>query len=226
MTVVSLKPDYSRRDGTFKAEFSDGSSFLFSPEYLPDRFDPALWETSVLNTAAVNTGANSTGPEYAGRDLAQDEEEAFRFAAACYRAESSALRLIARAEQNSLGLTAKLERRGYDAAVVKAVIFSLLDRNLLNDQRYAEIWLRSRLLAKKAESPRRLLFSLRKRGIPRDSSSEAMKTALDGETEYVLLLRYLENAWSGDGKRTISLKSRLRYEGFSLAAIDRYYDTF
>ena len=189
MTVVSLKPENSRRERTFRAEFSDGSSFLFASDYLPGEFDPALWKTPANNAGGYNAGA-----KYTGRELASREEEAFCFAAACYRAEKSALKLIARAEQNSLGLTAKLERRGYEAAAVKAVVFSLLNRNLLNDQRYAELWLRSRLLAKKAASPRRLLVSLRKRGIPRDSSSEAMKTALDGETEYGLLLRYLENA--------------------------------
>ena len=208
MTVVSLKAENNRRDGALKAEFSDGSSLLFTPGYLPDgERDPALWE---------NRGELSSG-----------EEEAFRFAAECYQAEQIALRLVARAEQNSLGLTAKLERRGYGAAVAKAVVSCFLDRNLLNDGRYAELWIRFRLTSGKV-SPRWLLVSLGKKGIDRGSSLKALREVLDPETEYALLLRYLEKTGLGrsgvsKGKREISLKAHLKNEGFSSDILDRFF---
>ena len=216
MTIVSLQPEKSGREGTFRVEFSNGSSFLFVSDYLPEGFDPVFLRKS----------EQFYGEEPASRELAAGDEEAFCFAAACYRAEKAALRLIARAEQNSPGLTVKLERRGYDTAVAKAVVSGLLDRNLLDDRRYAELWIRSRLSTKKVLSPRRLLVSLAKRGIYRASSLEAMKTVLDEETEFILLLQYVEKVKPQISKKAISIKNQLKNEGFSLIVIDRYLDTF
>ena len=140
------------------------------------------------------------------------------------RAEKVALRLIARAEQNSFGLAAKLERRGFDADVAKAVIARLLDQDLLNDDRYAELWIRSRLGRKKAHSPRWLQISLKKRGIDRNSCLKALEKLLDSETEHGLLLRYLEKADLRGRKNAVYLRRHLKYEGFSPAALDRYFD--
>jgi regulatory protein len=123
-----------------------------------------------------------------------------------------------------LGLTAKLERRGYDAAVAKAVVFRLLDRDLLDDERYAEFWIRSRLALRKAPSPQWLLVALGKRGIDRYSSGKALKRVLDPETEYALLLKYLEKAGLPERERAFSLRTYLKYEGFSSAILDRYFD--
>ena len=215
MTLLSLKAENSRHDGKgiYKAEFSDGTSFLLGSEYLSGEINPVL-----LDETGQNTGINS--------ELTEQEEEAFRFAAACYRAEKSALRLIARAEQNSRGLKAKLELRGYPLAVVNAVVSRLLDRNLLDDRRFAEHWIRSRLSTGKASSPLQLLVSLGKRGIFRDSSRDAMNMVFDEETEYALLLRYLEKAGIRGCKKAISLKTQLKNQGFSSAVITKYFDEF
>jgi regulatory protein len=203
--VISLKTGNHRGDGAVEVEFSDGSSLVFTVDYLPEReADLSAWETS--------------------QEISADEEEAIRFAAACYRAEKAALRLIARAEQHSLGLTAKLGCRGHGAAVAKAVVSRLLDRNLLDDERYAELWIRSRLASGKTPSPRWLLGSLAKRGIDRDSSREALKKVLDSETEYALLLKYLEMAGPPENKKPPNLRAQLRNEGFSSLALDRYFE--
>jgi regulatory protein len=189
-----------------KVELSDGSSFFFNAGYLPDSWeDPASWET--------------------GRELTPSEEEILRFAARCYRAERTALRLIARAEQNSLALSAKLGRRGYEPAIVRAVISRFMDQDLLNDERYAELWLRSRLARSgKAPSPRHLAVSLGNRGINWESSGKALRKVLDTETEYALLLRYLKkNKFSGL-PQGFSLRTRLKYEGFSSAILNQYFD--
>ena len=103
----------------------------------------------------MDTGIFKTAAAYEERELSSAEEDAFRFAAACYKAEKAAARLIARAEQNSFGLAAKLERRGHDTRAVKAVISVLSDRNLLDDARYAERWILSRLAAVTADSSAR-----------------------------------------------------------------------
>ena len=204
MTLVSHKFENSPLGGVHKFELSDGTSLLFVADYLFDEFNPALWNE--------------------GRELNKTEEEAFRFAAVCFRVEKIALRLIARAEQYSLGLLVKLERRGFDALVAKAVISRLLDQKLLDDSRYAECWIRSRLNQKQAPSPRWLLVSLGKKGIDKYSSGKALKTVLDEETEYSLLSRTLSKAKYHTEKKTAFLRARFKYEGFSLTVLNRFFE--
>ena len=158
-----------------------------------------------------------------------ENDEVSHFTALCHKAEESALKLIARAEQNSFGLAAKLEKKGFQPAVIKTVISGLLDRDLLNDERYASLWLRSRL-KKKAQSPKTLLTSLRKRGIDRHSSKKALEEILDADTEYALLLKYIEapenSKLAGKGDKFYRLRLQLKYERFSVESIDRYFDAF
>ena len=160
--------------------------------------------------------------------MSTENDENSQFTACCNKAEAIALRLIARAEQNSLGLTTKLEKKGFDPQVAKTVISGLLDRGLLNDERYAELWLRSRLL-KKTESPKNLFFSLMKRGIDRNSAKKALEKVLEPDTEYALILKFAENPGKSKnlkyGKK-LPLKALLKYEGFSAECINRYFDLF
>ena len=148
------------------------------------------------------------------------EEEVSQFTASCLKAEKIAEKLIARAEQNSFGLTVKLEKKGFEAAVVKEVISGLLNRGLLDDERYAALWLRSRL-GKRVQTPKTLLFSLRKRGIDRHSSQKALDLVLDPDTEYALLLNYIETL---EESKISSLRTQLKHEGFSVDSLTRYFD--
>ncbi|MCL2181821.1 MAG: recombination regulator RecX, partial [Treponema sp.] len=90
------------------------------------------------------------------------------------KAKSTALRLIARAEQCSAGLTRKLEKRGFDSTCVSGVISGLCESNLIDDNRFARFWLQSRLHF--TRSPRQLLSSLCARGIDRDDAQDALKS--------------------------------------------------
>jgi regulatory protein len=177
---------------------------VFSNEYLPEHLKANL---------------------DSGRELSAQEEEALQFASSCYRAEKAALRLIARAEQSNLGLTTKLDRRGYDSLVVKTVVSSLSERNFLNDERFAKLWVHSHLSYGKARSPLWLRASLGKRGIDRNLSIKAVESLLDLETEYALLLKYLEKTCISDCKNESFLKTQLKSEGFSYEVLDRYFTT-
>ena len=211
MTIVSLKSDNSRPDKAIKIEFSDSSSILIAAHYLPDGMESGIFEKAAGN--------------FNGKEISSAEEEAFNFAAACYRAEKAAARLIARAEQSSFGLISKLERRGYDSKVAKAVVSFLSERDLLDDTRYAERWICSRLKGRKAPSPRLLFSLLAKKGINADSSRKAMKKALDSGTEYVLLSKFMENQVFSGKKGGISLRSHLKFEGFSPENIEKFIES-
>jgi regulatory protein len=219
MTVVSIKTGTGAE--LRRIELSDGSLFSFKTCYLPPVFiDESLYTPGLAE----------------GREISADEEGGFRFASACLRAEKAALRMIARAEQSVWGLTRKLEKRGHEAACVNAVISRLIDLKLVDDCRFARLWLETRQY--RARSPRRLLVRLRARGVDRDDADAALKTVLTDEIEWALLQRFtvkwrrsrafrrLANAQGGVSMRTIltSLKITLRNEGFSTAAIQRYLD--
>ena len=152
------------------------------------------------------------------------EEEASPFDADCIKAEKIALRLIARAEQSVSGLTAKLEKRGVDASAARQVISSLLDRELLDDERFAERWINAQLRGKKAPSPLWLLVSLEKRGLKRETSLSAIGKVLDEETELSLIVEFIEKIDVRFKENSGILKRKLRHERFSIEAIDRFFD--
>ena len=211
MTIVSLKTE--TKGELNRVELSDGSLFSFRICYLP----PELNNTELRDP-------NTT----AGREITAAEESAFRHASACLRAEKIALRLIARAEQCIFGLTRKLEKRGHEAACVNAVISRLSELKLIDDRRFAQLWLESRL--RLARSPRRLLSSLCGRGIDREDAEAALKAALDEDAEFALLTRFVKRhsrKSGGDGEGDYrSLKYLLKSEGFSQAAIQRFFDSW
>jgi regulatory protein len=202
MVIVSIR--HESDESLRRIELSDGSLFSFKTCYLP----------LVFNITE-------------GIEINEVEEEGLRFASACLRAEKAALRLIARAEQTCLGLTRKLEKRGHDSACVRGVISQLCESGLLDDRRYARLWLDNRI-SRQSSSPRRLLIALSARGIDRDDTAFALKEALDDDTEFLLLQRYAEKLRrkkkinSDDGDDGRSLKDLLKSEGFSSSAIQRF----
>jgi len=152
------------------------------------------------------------------------EEEAPEFDADCIKAEKIALRLIARAEQNSAGLAVKLEKRGVDLSIARQVVSRLLEKGLLDDQRFAESWIHAHLRAKKAQSPLWFLVSLEKRGLEKKISLNAINKILDEDTEFSLLLEYIKKIDVRFKKNSGFLKSKLRRERFSPEVIDRFFD--
>ena len=142
------------------------------------------------------------------------------------RAEKTALRLIARAEQCTKGLTRKLTKRGFDANSINEVISNLTEKNLLNDSRYARYWIQSRL--RFARTPKRLLSSLCARGLDHSDAESALNEVLTNETEAALLTRFLKKyarkiLKCEDGAQR--LKFLLKSEGFSAEVIEQYKES-
>ncbi|MDR0495281.1 MAG: recombination regulator RecX [Treponema sp.] len=218
MTIISIKTGAD--EDLRRIELSDGSLFSFKINYLPPVF--------------LNDGLYTPGePDVAeGREINADEEEGFRFASACLRAEKVALQLITRAEQTVFGLSHKLEKRGHDSACVRAVVARLCELGLVDDRRYARLWLESRLdrQASRSSSPRRLFAALRARGIDRRDTEAALKETLDAEAELRLLERYARKMRRkhGDDDDSAAARRALRYtlksEGFSSSAIQIFFE--
>jgi len=197
LTIVSIK---SGNGGVSRVELSDGSLFSFKDCY--------------CNPYTADSYS-------AGSEINTEEEEALRFAAACLRTEKRALQLIARAEQNVFGISRKLKKRKCEPDCIRAVVAQLCELGLLDDRRYARLWLESRII-RQASSPRRLLAALLSRGIDRHDAEAAIKETLDDEAERQLLERYIQKREGAINEDTDlrSLRYTLKSEGFSSLAIE------
>ncbi|MDR1908558.1 MAG: recombination regulator RecX [Spirochaetaceae bacterium] len=204
--MVSLKGPAKPGSPVLRITLSDGVQFSFSTAYL-------------------DSGVETPEP---GLELTPVLAVCLRRAADCYRAERAALRFIARAEQTRSGLTRKLTQKGLESRHVEAVLDRLEFLEILNDRRYAEMWLKARLrLAPGGLSPRKLLASLTGRGVAPGLAREAVKQALDAEAEAALIAAYLAALSRKEARRrnpsgaarSGALRFRLRAEGFSAAAI-------
>ncbi|MDR0390166.1 MAG: recombination regulator RecX [Spirochaetaceae bacterium] len=184
---------------------SDGSLFSLRVSY--------LGQTALVENSEINDKS-------AGK---------MRFAASCYRAERAALRLIARAEQCSLGLSGKLEKRGHDPSCIKEVMVRLHDLGIVDDRRFAERWLGARL-SRSADTPLGLKAKLCRRGIAPRTAAGAIKACLVAETEKKLLERYIQKkirprAFEGLNPAQIQFKisGMLHQGGFSPAVLAWYF---
>jgi regulatory protein len=202
MTVVSVKPGADPE--IVRIEFSSGSLFSLKTSYIP-----LFYRSEALYSP--------------GKELSSDEEAVLFFAAACYRTERIALRLAARAEQTAFNLARKLKRRGHSSSSVQAVISRLQELGIVKDARYAELWIQSRL-TRRAESPRALTAALCGRGIDKRDVQAALKSALEGENEWILLRRYLEKNRLSPHGRDPALNYRLKSEGFSASILERLWE--
>jgi regulatory protein len=176
-----------------------------------------------LNTAYLPRSLQEGACFFPGREISAEEDGAIRFAAACYRAERAALRLVARAEQTCAGLKHKLEQRGHGADQARAAVACLEELGILDDRRFAERWIRSRL-SRGADSPLALMGGLCRRGIDRNIAREACKTALDFDTETDLLGKFITKKYPAPLPEDRLLRIALRREGFSSPVLERYWD--
>lgn len=92
-------------------------------------------------------------------------------------AREKALSLLARREHSVLELQRKLTRT-VEPEIVQLVTESLVAEGLLSDERYAEMYVRSR--ANRGYGPRRITLELKERGV----SSHLIEQALDFEEEF------------------------------------------
>ena len=215
MTIISHQ--YGVQDGVVlvKVELDDGSSLYIKDCYLEGYFKVPFSKWDFLQT---------------GGNLSSEEEEVLRFADSCFRAERTGRRLISRAEQTQTGLSLKLKKRGHDNACISIVLSRFLENNLINDERYAERWLRSQLFRKSGnvKGPRQLSAALLNRGISREVLKEVFNKVLDEEAEFTLLQRFLmknkAKIATTSADAAYYLRNRLRHEGFTAPIINRYFD--
>ncbi|MBK5936426.1 MAG: recombination regulator RecX [Halorhodospira halophila] len=86
-----------------------------------------------------------------------------------------ALRLLGRREHTRRELAQKLARRGFDPGEVEPVLEALVDEGLLDETRFAEVFVRSRV--ERGQGPVRIAQELRQRGVIGGVIDEALADA-------------------------------------------------
>jgi regulatory protein len=81
----------------------------------------------------------------------------------CQESYAAALRLLARREHSRLELRHKLLVRNFTETAVESVVARLVDSGLLSDQRFAEVYARSRF--ERGYGPLRIRAELDERGV-------------------------------------------------------------
>ncbi|MDR2701740.1 MAG: RecX family transcriptional regulator [Spirochaetaceae bacterium] len=212
LTVESVEPGH----GTLKLTLNDGSVVTIGTAYLPPELPEAFFCPGAI--------------------IADEKGNALDCAAACLAAEQAALRLVARAEQCTAGLSRKLQRRKHEPDAVRFVLDRLTELGLVNDARYAELWLKPRI-SRGSKGPRMLLAALQHRGIDRKTAGAAMDASLTPDAEAALLRRCLGKSANalpktnalkreyGEQDEKRQCRMFLKAEGFSAAAIEEYEDS-
>jgi len=200
MTVASVKKEAD--PDVLRIGLSDGSSFLLR-----------------ISCLATLPGSSVEDRELCvGTVLDEDFEGRLRLAGSVHKAERNALQLIALREQSSAGLNLKLQKKGIDSQVRALVLNRLVESGLLDDERFASLWLASRI-RRKTEGRVRLVAGLRKRGISGSLADRVVSREFGFDAEAALVRRFLAIAGVDHGPLDPRMRKELHDAGFSGAAV-------
>lgn len=105
--------------------------------------------------------------------VSDEEGEDILHAALCYSAEMAAMNYLARMEHCRFGLYQKLIKKGIEKNAVNRALDYLESIQYLDDERFAEAWLRSRSIDH-YEGRRKLSSELASRGVDKEAIGNAL----------------------------------------------------
>jgi regulatory protein len=168
-----------------------------------------------------------------GQQLSDDEIVELQEADTLEKAKQRALGLISYRPRTMIEVKRKLLRAGVDEDTVAAVIASLREAGLLDDESFSQAWVESRLTAS-PRSKRMIAWELRQKGVSDATIEASLENVSDEAASYELALRRwpkvakLETA----GERRRKLSEYLARHGFGyeiiqevIAKIENEYGT-
>ncbi|WP_028972739.1 regulatory protein RecX [Spirochaeta cellobiosiphila] len=132
-----------------------------------------------------------------------------------------AIDLLARREESRKTLMLKLMKRNYEILNIEPILDKLEDKGYLNNRRYAEEWVRTRLI-KTAEAPNVLISSLVVRGISEAIAREVVNDAVNAIGYEVLLEKAAKKVLKKSTITKDKFIAALVRKGFSLSSIKSY----
>lgn len=178
--------------GVLRIVPAEGPSFFVRDTYIQDTL-PLLHEAG-----------DTCSPEVA---------ESLFFAARVYIAERQAYAYLSRAEHSRKQLEIKLEKKGFSRQESNPALNYLEESGALDDTRFAEAWLHSRLV-KAGEGRLKLLAGLASRGISRECAQSAVDLFFKDHDETEILYKTAEKLMK-QGKTGDKLLESLARKGFS-----------
>lgn len=165
-----------------------------------------------------------------GDDLSSERLDEIREALGLTRVRDAALRYLARRSRSISEMRNYLKRKGFDESQIDGTIAWLEGKKYLNDQQFAESWVRNRQqLAPRGK--RRLLMELYQKGIDRETAGKIVEKSAtpDDEAEaafQVVIAR--KNRFKGMESLEIKRKiyNFLSYRGFSPDVAETVYKRF
>ncbi len=124
------------------------------------------------------------------------------------------MRLVAIREHSRYLLALKLRKRGYEEAPIRDVLDRLEALKLLDDGRFSEMWVESRL-ALHDEGPARLLAGLLSRGVARETAESAIRNSVTVDAELASARRFIEKRRIDIVGKEWEARRKLRAAGFS-----------
>ncbi len=199
----NLKIVQAERTGTagerIKLQLSDGSCFFVSEQDLRDEgISPLALIPDFSFTRAV---------------IRRLQDSWLR-----RQVQEKALRLLARAPHSTFSLRMKLLKRGYDSPKIEQTLSWLTEKGFLDDSRFAEAWLRSRI-DRRAEGRAVLLAGLLRKGVTRKVAEQVVNGFVTVRVEHENAVKILDKLRRQGVTDQDKLMKKLRSRGFSYPLI-------
>jgi regulatory protein len=169
-----------------------------------DSTEPRITSAHVLKSLGIAVGM----------DVPVDALEAALAEAEYPLAKERALLLLGYRDRSRSELMGKLRDSGYSAAIAQRVADRFVEIQLVDDERFAAAWVRSRSAA--GFGARRIARELAEKGIAPESASAALATVEDADEQLALAHRALRGRRAADRKERDKLVRRLVSKGYTL----------
>jgi regulatory protein len=132
--------------------------------------------------------------------------------------QEKALSLLARAPHSAFSLRMKLLKRGYDSPKIEQTLSWLTKKGYLDDSRFAESWLRSRI-ERRAEGRAVLVAGILRKGLTREVAERVVNSFVTERVEYENAAKALDKMRRQGVTDQDKLMRKLRTRGFSFPLI-------
>ena len=142
------------------------------------------------------------------------------------KARNKAFKLLSYRERTIKEIEDRLRKKEFSEAVIKAVVDFLLEKDYLNEERFAEMWIRSR--KKHHPRGRKLIYKeLKNKGVNQRIINNALNHYLSSQEE-LEMAEYLMDKWlrrrTEEDSSSYKLKNYLANKGFNYDLIYQVTD--
>ncbi|ODS50046.1 MAG: regulatory protein [Halanaerobium sp. 4-GBenrich] len=142
------------------------------------------------------------------------------------QARNKAFKLLSYRERTIKEIEDRLRKKDFEEEIIKAVVDFLLEKDYLNEERFAEMWIRSR--KKHHPRGRKLIYKeLKNKGLNQRIINNALNQYLSNQEE-LEMAEYLKDKWlrrrTEEDSSSYKLKNYLANKGFSYDLIYQVTD--